>query len=384
MEYNALTKKLLAEGYSAENYPDHVQVDSSRLSGDDPLNNLGGGFVYKRSYTRTLIYKTGCGKYVKGDEVLDQMGYMGVEWCHENDNPVFRCPYDEPECQYNDPLLYGIRGGGLCIQCYCTCHRTEEPYDYENSIEKANHLRKQEKERKKQAFIEAHHGRVCERHLCYDERKKQWLHHYDPSDCARICYAQGGYCPVLGRKLDTKKGNVFYDLRIEGVQHYPLYDEPWATATKGMQVFDKAVSMDICRAYVKLYKEGELEKYYRSNHSTEFLFDKTRKVTVLNMRAEQRMTRDLIQDLQDIRDGIFVSYEPDLKKAAAEDKRKRRNTARQRRVRKMEKRILQVGYEELEEFEKRRADKLLSTERIEELEEQRLEPVIQWSQMTLF
>ena len=59
-EYNELTKALLAEGYSTEDYPDYVEIDTSRLPGTDPLHNSGGGFVYKRSYIQELVYMTGC------------------------------------------------------------------------------------------------------------------------------------------------------------------------------------------------------------------------------------------------------------------------------------------------------------------------------------
>ena len=37
-EYNELTKALLAEGYSTEDYPDYVEIDTSRLPGTDPLH----------------------------------------------------------------------------------------------------------------------------------------------------------------------------------------------------------------------------------------------------------------------------------------------------------------------------------------------------------
>ncbi len=55
MEYNELTKRLLAEGYTADHHPDYVQVDTSRLPGNDPLNNLSGGFKYKRFYRDSIV-----------------------------------------------------------------------------------------------------------------------------------------------------------------------------------------------------------------------------------------------------------------------------------------------------------------------------------------
>ena len=118
-EYNKLTKELLSAGYTAEHFPDYVQIDSSRLPGDDPLNNVSGGFEYKRWYIDKLVYKTGCGKYVMGRNMISDMSYMGVQWIHENDCPVIRCPYDKSECDKNNRLLHGIHGGVLSIQCWC-------------------------------------------------------------------------------------------------------------------------------------------------------------------------------------------------------------------------------------------------------------------------
>ena len=57
MEYNELTKRLLAEGYTVDHYPDYVQVDTSRLPGNNPLNNLSGGFEYKRFYRDGIVIK---------------------------------------------------------------------------------------------------------------------------------------------------------------------------------------------------------------------------------------------------------------------------------------------------------------------------------------
>ena len=65
-EYNLLTRNLLGAGYTVDNYPEYVQICTSRLPGNDPLNNLSDGFVYKSWYRDSFIYKTGCGLCVKG------------------------------------------------------------------------------------------------------------------------------------------------------------------------------------------------------------------------------------------------------------------------------------------------------------------------------
>lgn len=215
-EYNELTKRLLGEGYTVDHFPHYVQIDTSRLPGDDPLNNLSGGFEYKRWYSDQIVYRTGCGKFVIGKNVIDEWGYMGISWQHENDNPVIRCPFDVPDCPDNDSRLHGMQGGGLCIQCYCVCHRTEESYDYENSIEKADKERKEDIEQKYQEFSDSHNGRICRNHMFYNERTREWSLHYEPSKCANVCYAKDGDCPILGKKLSRKRGNVFYDVKESG------------------------------------------------------------------------------------------------------------------------------------------------------------------------
>ena len=151
-EYNKLTERLLSQGYTAEHYPkDIVRIASGCFSrSGNPLENIYGGFEYASWYADSFTYRTGCEMYVHGSNVISGMGYMSEEWCHENDNPVIRCPFDKPECPQNDPRLNGTIGGGLCIQCFCVCHRTDEEYVYEESYEYQEQLRRDEKNKKYQ------------------------------------------------------------------------------------------------------------------------------------------------------------------------------------------------------------------------------------------
>ena len=211
LEYNKLTTGLLAQGFTADNHPDYVKLPGCIPDRNNPLRNYDGGFVYQGSYTDSLIYKTGCGKFVKGKNVLHDMGYMGIDWCHENDNPVMRCPYDNPECSRNNPLLHGTHGGVLRAQCWCECHKTVEPYDYQNSIELANAEREAERRQKYEEYVSMHHGRVCANHMYYDEHTRTWSQRYEPHQCFRRCCAH--FCPIQNRELSKKRGNVYYDLK---------------------------------------------------------------------------------------------------------------------------------------------------------------------------
>lgn len=381
-EYNKLTKQLLSDGYTAENFPkDKVHIAHGCYSRNgNPLDNVYGGFEYNRIYCESFIYKTGCGMYVKGNNVLSSMGFMGEEWCHENDNPVIRCPYDKSECPDNDSRLHGTQGGGLCIQCWCVCHRTDDPYDFGHSFEKAEKERQEEMDRKYQEYSDAHNGRICERHMHYNERKREWNLNYEPSACAKLCYSQNGYCPILGKQLSKKRGNVYYDLKTSVVpdmrdKQISLFDkEKYVSIEKGIRYFDKPCSIDICEAFVRVQKDA-IAYHYWINHSWEKFINPTWEFEILNIRAESKVSRDLMQDLQDIKEGIAITHASDEEKRTKELKHEKREKSKQKRIEKIEQRILQIGYGNMEPYEQDRCFKYLDSDRIDELEairEQRL------------
>jgi len=387
--YNLLTRELLAAGYTIDHHPDYVKVCSSQW-GKHPLENLAGGFEYLRWYVDQFVYQTGCGKHVMGNEVLSDMHYMNVFWAHENDNPVIRCPFDNPDCEKNDKRLHGIHGGGLCIQYWCVCHRTCEKYNYENSIEKANELRQQEQERKYKEYSDALNGRICYHHMYYNERTRSWNLRYEPYDCVRKCHSL--FCPILNKELDKKKGNIYYDLKKRWIRSDgTLFDgEEVMTIEKGIRFFDKPVSMDICQSFIKLQSNEIYQRYWWNTGSTLQLFDKSFKAEILNIRAESRPGRDLMQDLADINSGIEIFHSSDLLKQKKETKKQNRLKRRQKAIDRLEKKILRTGYSGLEPFslDKCHADKWLSVERIAELELQRAqlekERQNQPQQMSLF
>ena len=95
------------------------------------------------------------------------------------------------------------------------------------------------------------------------------------------------------------------------------------------------------------------------------------KIEILNLRAARMDTRDILQDLQDVANGIQVTHAADTLKASKEQKKARREAAKGRRIRKVEQMILTHGWADLDNIWQRRAEKLLDDERIEELVLQR-------------
>lgn len=75
-----------------------------------------------------------------------------------------------------------------------------------------------------------------------------------------------------------------------------------------------------------------------------------------------------MQDLQDIKNGIKIYHASDLEKANKKSKSEQRQKAKEKKIAAMEKKILEVGYGNMEPFEQNKACKLLDFDRIDELE----------------
>ena len=377
-KYNLLTQRLLAEGYTAEDYPDYVTIrESSCFSKGDLLDNFYGGFVYQNWYIFERTFKTPCGLQCKGLRCQSGMMYRGLNWTYEDDMPLIFCPHNKKECKRKHELLQNE--DDAVLRGKCNVYMVEEEYQYKGSVENILKLHDDEIEQKKISFQLQKNNRTCDTHMYFDRDTQEWKMHYDPESCVRMRCS--GYCPVLGKTLDEKRGNVFYDVKESG-RDYSLdgtvfEGQRFATITKGNKMFDRSVSMDICRQYVQLCKNDLIQFVKLNKYHTKIFFAEwygyDYSVEIMNIRAMQREGRDLLQDLEDIKAGNTVVHESDRKKREAEEKRIRRNKAREKKIRKLEEKILEVGYWNLEpsSIDRIHADKWLHMERIEELEKMR-------------
>ena len=191
-----------------------------------------------------------------------------------------------------------------------------------------------------------------------------------------------GMCPILGHELDKKRGNVFYDVKISYLRNDlngTLFEGQVDTQIiKGKKLFDHPVSMDICKICARLCQDRIKDKM-RTHYFTQLFFSEYHgryfSFEIQNVRAGQRESRDLMQDLEDIRNGIQIIHASDAEKRNKENKKERRQKLRESAIRRLEKKLLENGYESLEKFsaDRRHADKWLGEERIAELEKMRLE-----------
>lgn len=379
-EYNLLTQKLLAEGYTADNHPDYVYVGRTCADKENPLNNLNGGFEYYRWHVYEKAFRTPCGLMCKGTSCMSSLAVNGAEFSFENDLATVHCPHHICDCELKDKRLLNTNSA---IKDWCNVHMTDEEYQYEGSLEAVLKLWDDQIRRDKISYAMQRKGHVCSNHMYYDRDTKEWKFHYDPGVCARLrCNGNcrdvwsNGVCPVLGRELCKEKGNVYYDIKTTRRCHEldgTLFEGKIETVVKkGNRVFDHSVNMDICRNYAKLCQD-EIRWKVRSNYHEMIFFAEYHgrefSVEVLNIRAEKKESRDLMQDLQDIRDGITIVHASDMDKRDKERKKEKRAQNKEKRIAAMEKKIISVGYENMDQFEQNRACKLISFERLDELEE---------------
>ncbi len=94
------------------------------------------------------------------------------------------------------------------------------------------------------------------------------------------------------------------------------------------------------------------------------------KIEFINFRAEKKVGRDLLQDLNDVANGIAVVHEADQVKQSAEAKRQRKKAAADRKVAAAEKKIVQNGLGVLTGYQRERMERILGYDRCMELDEQ--------------
>lgn len=400
-KYNLLTLRLLSEGYTADNHPNYVEVGRTCQDKDNPLHNLDGGFEYYRWYVYEKAFRTPCGLMCKGTSCMTSLAINGAEFSFENDMATVHCPYNKCNCTLKDKRLLNPDSA---IKDWCNVHMTDEKYQYEGSLEAELKLWDDQIRREKISFNLQHNGRTCENHMHYDRDKQEWVMNYNPCYCGKSgCNGYWGQkyvdgkliCPILGRPLDKAKGNVYYDIK----KTYRRYDldgtlfegQIDTEIEKGIRYFEKPVSMDICRNVVKLCQDEIRWKVENEWHSELFFaeyYGRHFEIEILNIRAQEKESRDLMQDLQDIRDGVKVYHASDAEKADKKYKSEKRQKAKEKKIAALEKRILEIGYGNMEEYEQNKVCKYLDFDRIDELEaireekikEKREEPV----QLSLF
>lgn len=345
-EYNLFTQKLFRQGYTFELFPDYAKLPNSYCSRE--LFDILGGFEYTRAYLNSKVYSTGCGLLCQGNEFTNgYLSYGGIDWKPENDNPVIQCPYRAGHCSLRHPVLEHLNGGGLVKFSHCNCREVSKPYTYEESLRRVRDGQSRIRREKYEAFRLQKQGHICPNHCHYDEWKGIWKQHYDPMECVKTCVHIGGTCELTHMPISPKKGNIFYDMKITRVRndHTLFHGQEEITIQKGCRLLKTNTSITLCENILRYGKHGIFRKE-KDMQSWESLID-GKKIEILNVRIEQRESRDLLEDLRDIQEGIQVVHASDQKKAAKEAKRQRKQERLKRRERKLKKKIVEQGWENI-------------------------------------
>lgn len=384
--YNLFTQTLLKQGYNRENFPPYARLPNGYSKKE--MFDLFGGFEYQPWYLKQKVYVTGCGLLCKGSYLSNgYMSFMGIDWKPENNNPVLCCPYRIDHCSLRHSLLDPTADNGGCQINFCDCHETHLSYDYEHSVDKEYDKQEKAKKAKYKDFEQRVHGHVCQWHMYYHDRTEKWEQIYSPIKCARMCQNIGGICSLRHPPISSKRGNIFYDVKITKHCYENILQKQEVVIKKGCQFFDTGKSLTICEETLKRCKSEIIERVlpHYTRESLVLEWD----VEVLNIRVESRESRDLIQDLADIHDGITIIHASDQKQNQTEAKRARRKSAKEKRIQKLEKLIIETGLDQMESYsiDSIHVHKWLTSKRLTELQllhEEREEKLkIQPVQMTL-
>lgn len=365
-ELNLLTQRLLKEGYDKEHYPKHIRG----------YNEFYGGFEYKLYYREELTYITPCGLVCKGKSAFGGVYHDGIDWEFENDNPIIICPCYDKCCK--------CRNKSWDNTDKCSIMITDREWTYDGSVEQKRDIFNKEKQALKEEFMKEHPN-VCEQHMKYNPYKREWSFQYDPLICARgYCNVQntsfkdGALCPVLNKAIGREKGNVYYDVRFEGRDYSKdgtLFEgERFKQIIKDVPLYSKPIPLPIAEVIAKLCREHiEFQVRYNSKwYPVVWMYqaeigERDLTWSVENIRAEKKVVRDLEADLRDIDEGIMIRHELDERKRRKEEKARKKAENKDKRIKRLENKIIKVGYDELNDSERRSVHKYIEQSRIYEL-----------------
>lgn len=334
-EVNRLTKRLLESG---------VALDDPATWPEDVWRCDRANFAYKRERQFTPTWESPCGLLIRSHGDFWGEVWAGGEFhCAENDNPLFECPRPGVPCDHRLPYPAGMN---------CQFHRTERTWTEDGSCERLIRERLKVEQQWREVQMRDHPGFDG---FCANLRKEELpdgMFRYEKNYWLERCISlkcKNTQCPCLGwKERDVRPANIFYDLYIERRFTEGLVPYSEKSIIKGLKVFDKAVAMHDAELALRIWEKnpnarmlpsqmlrrldvavnlenniGSKEVYFVRTHGK--LHERECRVhaEIRNIRVARQEGRDLMQDLQDVRDGITVQHASDMQKAAKAQKNER-------------------------------------------------------------
>lgn len=343
-EVNRLTERLLESGVSLDDpttWPENVwRCDLAN-------------FAYKREWQYTPTWESPCGLLIRSHGDFWGETWVGGKFhCAENDNPLFECPRPGVPCAHRLPYPAGMN---------CEFHRTKRIWTEGGSCERlirerlARERQWREVQMREHPGFDGHCSNLRERVLPDGEiryEKNYWLERCISLKCKNT------QCPCLGwRERDVRPANIFYDLYIERKFTEGLAPYSEKSIIKGLKVFDKAIAMHDAELALKIWRRdpgarmlpsqmlrrldvavnlenniGSKGVFFIRAHGKLHKRECRLHAEIRNIRVARQEGRDLMQDLQDVRDGIDVQHASDMQKAAKAQKNERYQAGKIKRM----------------------------------------------------
>ena len=343
---NKLTERLLKQG---------VKLDDVSTWPEDVWLGEESNFCYSREWRFTPTWESPCGLLIH-----DHGDMWGETWvdgefkCAENDNPLFGCPTPAKPCPFRKPRMpAGIN---------CQFHRTDREWNEADSVERLEKEREGAKRRLWEEDLERYpewNGRCInlESEDQPDGSVRRTMR-YRLYNCIDIrCESQQCVCRC-GAKRDIRPVNIFYDLYIERRFNDGLVPYSERKLRKVLKVFEKPIARTAAEIALKIWRHdpdspmlpvrmrnklnageqaqtGELRRegyFIRHHRYWDGHTDVELVVEIRNIHIGRNEQRDMMRDLQDVRDGIEVTHDSDLQKAAKAQVSERRRTAKVRKL----------------------------------------------------
>ena len=322
---NKLTERLLAQGVKLE---DHTTWPEGVWACE--INNFG----YSREYRFTPTWESPCGLLIH--EHGDMWGETWVDGefkCAENDNPLFRCPTPGKLCPHRLNLPAGIN---------CQFHRTDREWNEADSVERIQ----KERDEALRILWEQDFKRlpgwtgVCANLTTEDlqDGSVRYRARYNVEACINgRCQSTQCVCRN-GAERDISPANIFYDIYVERRYTEGMLPYTDKRLTKGLRVFDRPITRTDADIALKLWlndpdspavpsimrrkldvvesadsRERFFVRHHRywDGHTDIEMF-----IEIRNIRVGKNEQRDMLQDLQDVQNGIAVEHASDSQKAA--------------------------------------------------------------------
>ena len=335
---NLLTEELKKQGCRPE--------DSSTWP-EDVFSSDGKRFLYRMDWVYVKYWEAPCGMQTKDHgQWWGELHAEGQYFCGENGNPLFGCPWPKKPCPHRKERFPG--------SINCQFHRIPpEAYDEGREIQKIEQERIRKIATVRDRDLRTHEGyvNVCQGMEIYTdaEGNEKIRYKWRMSNCQ---HCMNTVCPARGwAPRNIQKANIYYDVYMEREEENGLVPIVTKKLYKGLRVFDKPIAWTDAEFALKIWQKdpgsvvlptvmrsrlegydrhmmGRNEDYFLVHHGE---YDGKRYVLrseMRNMRVDRQEQKDMLADLQAIREGIEVIHDSDLRKAAETQKSESRKQAK--------------------------------------------------------